>query len=100
MPEEAAIAAQLAATTAATTAAAVAKAVAEAVASEKATAYLIVLEARIVKVERDLLAAETTLLGIAKAADRWKGGFILVVAVGAFIGWLTSVGGGIKGLLK
>jgi len=30
--------------------------------------------------------------GILDAANRWKGGFLVIVALGSVIGWLISVG--------
>lgn len=33
--------------------------------------------------------------GIRDAANRWKGGFIVILAIGSVIGWLTSLGGNI-----
>ena len=40
------------------------------------------------------------LISIKDAANKWKGGFIVVVALGAFITWLISVGAEIGKFFK
>lgn len=34
------------------------------------------------------------------AANRWKGGFLLMVALGGIIGWLVSIWGSVKKVLS
>ena len=34
------------------------------------------------------------------AANRWKGGFAVIIALGLFVGWIASTGGSILKLFK
>jgi len=43
----------------------------------------------------DISKLSAEIVNVNNMANRWKGGFIVVMAVGAFIGWLISVGAGL-----
>ena len=52
------------------------------------------------RMELDMLGMARELREIHDAANRWKGGFLVIIALGAVIGWLASIGGSIGKFLK
>ena len=43
-------------------------------------------------VEATLAEIQAELRAVRAAADRWKGGFLVVIALGGFVSWLLSIG--------
>lgn len=58
------------------------------------------IERRLSDLEKLQETAQVSLSSIEQAANRWKGGFLVIVALGAIIGWLTSVGGRLAQMVK
>ena len=78
----------------------VAAAVALAVQVTKRDFQLAEIEKRILRLEDELERTKEILASIDTAANRWKGGFLVIVALGAVIGWLISVSSGLRSVFK
>jgi hypothetical protein len=79
---------------------AIAKAVADALGLAEAGFKFFTLEARVKRLEDALAEAQETIDSMEVSAQRWKGGFAALVALGAIAGWLLSVWGSIVKAIK
>lgn len=52
------------------------------------------------RLEKQQNEMKTEIDGIRDAANRWKGGFVVILAIGSIIGWLASIGGNIGRLFR
>lgn len=77
-----------------------AAAVAAAVELVKRDFRLDVIEKRLAEIEDWQTRADVKLDEIATAANRWKGGFLVIVALGALIGWIVSFASGVGKFIK
>ena len=53
---------------------------------------------KLVDLKNDVAELQKEISTIYEMANRWKGGFIVVLSLGGFIGWVVSVSGGIRNL--
>ncbi len=79
---------------------ATAAAVALALDIERARARLENMEHRLSVLEEARISAERKLFSIEAAANKWRGGFLLVVAMGSVVAWLVSVSSNIVKFIK
>lgn len=55
---------------------------------------------RLADLENDLKLMKLDIASINAAANKWKGGFLVLVALGGIIAWLSSIGGNVMRVIK
>ena len=55
---------------------------------------------RMERLEADAKAVKDELILMKEIAARWKGGFLVVLALGGLVTWISGVGGGLMRILK